>query len=160
MNTTQIPALYLCICLSVTVLRLQRPEVRIPPAAPWAASFWVLLFLFRMKLCEMLQGRIRTACARRLRPGGQKQSCGLFLRRGSANPPGRTKQKRSLPMSAALFCFPYTIRRSRWSIGTSTCSLRSAPSEIARWPFFCIFPQWSQASAPGPLYSSVKVPSG
>ena len=31
--------------------------------------------------------------------------------------------------------------------------------EIGRCPFFCILPQCSQASFPGPLYSSEKVPS-
>ena len=63
-----------------------------PPAAPRAASEKMLLLLFCMKLCGMLQGRIRTVCACRLRPGGQKQSCGLFLRRGSANPAASHKK--------------------------------------------------------------------
>ena len=56
MHTTQFPALFHRIFLCVTVLRLQRPEVRIPPAAPRAASEKILLFLFCMKLCTMLQG--------------------------------------------------------------------------------------------------------
>ena len=56
MHATRFPALVHCILQSVKVFRFQRPEVRIPPAAPRAASFWTLLFLFCMKLNEILQG--------------------------------------------------------------------------------------------------------
>ena len=67
-----------------------------PPGRTKSSILLGAAFLFCMKLCGMLRGGIRTARARRLRPGGQKQSCGLFLGRGSPNPPGRTKKGRCI----------------------------------------------------------------
>ena len=95
-------SLYLPVCHSSPTRKAAGSN---PPGRTKSSAFWALLFLFCVKLCGMLQGWIRTACAPRLRPGGQKQSCGLFLRRGSANPPGRTKKGRCIAVQRPfLFC--------------------------------------------------------
>ena len=99
-------------------LRLQRPEVRIPPAAPRAASLWMLLFLFCMRFYGMLRGGVEQPVPAVLRPGGQKSPCGAFLGRGLANPPGRTKGSTH---SGAAFFILYEILRDAARGDSNSC---------------------------------------
>ena len=78
--------------LHVVVLRPGRPEVRILPVAPRAASYGVLLFLFCTDFMGQQKGGFEQPVPRALRPAGQKRPGGAFLGRGLANPFGRTKQ--------------------------------------------------------------------
>ena len=77
MRVTQNSTLYHCISPDATVLRLQRPEVRIPPAAPKAAPVWALPFLFCMRFYGRQRGGDSNSCKgdRRLRRSGKASNC-------------------------------------------------------------------------------------
>ena len=103
MHTTQFPALYHAIFLSVTVLRRQVPGVRIPSGAPRAVPYGVLLFLFCMDFMEQQKSGFEQPVPRALRPAGQKRPGGAFLGRGLANPFGHAKNHLAMYFCNAFF---------------------------------------------------------
>ena len=96
-------------CLGVTVLRPERPQVRILPVAPRAAPYGVLLFLFCMDFMGQQKRGFEQPVPRALRPTGQKRPGGAFLGRGLANPFGRTKKRIAMYFCNALFYSDFRI---------------------------------------------------
>ena len=109
MHTTQFPALYHRIYLSVTVLRLQRPEVRIPPAAPKVAPIWALPFLFCMRFYGRQRGDSNSCKGDRHLRRKQGAEAGAAVAEGKPRPRGAARCGHRNPYSARCL----TSRRAK-----------------------------------------------
>ena len=100
MYTAQISAMVHCYLPDVTVLRLQRPEVRIPPAVPKAAPVWALPFLFCMRFYGRQRGDSNSCKGDRRLRRKQGAEAGAAVAEGKPRPRGAARCGHRNPYSA------------------------------------------------------------